>query len=104
MSTIEKVVIVLLLAVIAWLAWNVFVSPAHAQQVCTMRDDIVKMLGEKYQEQPAGQGIAGRSILELFVSEKGTFTFLASSPNGVSCIVAAGKDWQAEAIKKGTGL
>lgn len=80
------------------------VLPVSAQSVCAMRTGMVKMLDEKYKEQRVGYGLANRTMLEVFVSEKGTFTVLGSDPNGVSCIIAAGRDWQTEALKKGTGL
>lgn len=85
--------------------WAAFSFPAGAQQVCTTRADLLKMLAEKYKEQPAGTGTVGTSsIVELFVSEAGTFTLLNTLPGGISCIFAAGKDWQFEAIKKGSHL
>jgi hypothetical protein len=83
----------LLMALVA-LGWCV--TQAQAQQVCTMRADLVKMLGDKYKEQPTGQGLVGdRAMLEVYVSDKGTFTIVSSYPNGVSCIIAAGNSWEA---------
>lgn len=80
------------------------VLPVAAQQVCAARGDIVKMLEEKYKEQVIGRGIAGRSIIEIWVSEKGSFTLFSTSPNGVSCLIGAGVEWQTEVLKKGTSL
>ncbi len=75
------------------LAWCV--PQAAAQQVCTARGDLVKMLGDKYKEAPAGQGLVGdRAMLEVYVSDKGTFTIVSSYPNGVACIIAAGNNWE----------
>lgn len=86
--------------VFIFLAW-----PAQAQQVCAMRDKVVKMLTEKYQEQPSGSGLSGgEAIVEFYRSEKGTFTIVSSFPNGVACIVAAGNDWKELAVKWGTSL
>jgi hypothetical protein len=73
-------------------------------QVCIARTEMVKMLEEKYKEQMIGRGIAGRSMVEVFVSEEGSFTVFYTSPNGVSCFIGAGRDWQTEVIRKGTGL
>lgn len=88
--------------------WAAFSFPAEAQQVCTTRSDLVKMLLEKYKEQPSGQGLVGdRAILEVFVSDKGTFTIVSSHTNGVACIIAAGNSWEAmerPKIIEGTGL
>jgi hypothetical protein len=83
----------LMMAAVA-LGW--FATQAQAQQVCTMRADLVKMLGDKYKEQPSGQGLVGdRAMLEVYVSDKGTFTIVSSYPNGVACIIAAGNSWEA---------
>ncbi len=78
-------------------------APAQAQQVCTMRTDLIKMLNEKYLEQAIGQGLIGeRAMLEVYVSEKGTFTVVSSFPNGVACIIAAGNNWQVMKPERGT--
>ena len=77
------------------------VLPVAAQGVCATRADMVDVLSGKHKEQLIGRGIAGRSIVEVFVSEKGSFTVFTTSPEGVSCLVAAGQDWQAEELKKG---
>lgn len=40
-------------------------------------------------------GLAGNgTAIEVFVSEAGTFTIVMTWPNGMSCLIAAGKDWQ----------
>lgn len=80
-----------------------FALPAQAQTVCTMRTDLIKMLNEKYLEQAIGQGLVGeRAILEVYVSEKGTFTVVSSFPNGVACIIGAGNNWQVMKPERGT--
>lgn len=82
--------------ILAVAALGLLAGAAQAQQVCTMRADLVKMLGDKYKEQPSGQGLVGdRAMLEVYVSEKGTFTIVSSYPNGVACIIAAGNSWEA---------
>jgi hypothetical protein len=86
----------LLIAPCAAAVLAAFSFEAAAQQVCTMRADLLKMLDGKYKEWPSGQGLIGdRAMLEVFVSDKGTFTIVSSTPNGVSCIIAAGNNWEA---------
>lgn len=80
------------------------VLPVAAQGVCATRTDMVDVLTTKHKEQLVGRGIAGRSIVEVFASEQGSFTVFTTSPQGVSCLVAAGQDWQVEEMKKGEGL
>ena len=70
-------------------------TTAMAQMACATHDDLGKLLGSKYQEGITHMGLAGgQNLIEIFVSEKGTFTVVATRPNGLSCIIAAGKDWQ----------
>jgi hypothetical protein len=41
-----------------------------------------------------GTGLVSQTrIIELYVSQKGTWTVLVSRPDGMSCLVAAGTDW-----------
>ncbi len=69
---------------------------ANAQQVCTVHDKAVVQLAKQFDEQVAGRGLAtnGKRMLELFVSETGSWTLLASDPSGSSCVVASGQAWQ----------
>ena len=78
------------------------VMPVSAQdaRLCTSRDAMVKALKGKYQEQRRGMGVASRAgIMEFYVSDKGTWTIVMSMANGISCILAAGRDWEDLAVK-----
>ncbi|MBS9717685.1 hypothetical protein ACFFUT_18585 [Pseudohalocynthiibacter aestuariivivens] len=71
--------------------------PAHATS-CAMRDQVVDRLKSEFSEQLTAGGIqatrSAQTLLEVWASpETGTFTVMLTSPNGVSCIVAAGTDW-----------
>ncbi len=69
-------------------------EPAYAQ-ACSKHKDIVENLKNKYQEKQQGYGlIGGVAIMELFVSDKGTWTIIITQQNGIACIVAAGNDWE----------
>ena len=74
-------------------AWDTSVD---AKQACVTRDDATERLQNKFQEKVVGRGLAtsGKQMLELFVSDKGSWTLLVSHPNGTSCIVASGESWQ----------
>jgi hypothetical protein len=70
---------------------------ASAQQsnMCTSRTAMKNALERKYQEQRKGFGVASDvGVMEFYVSASGTWTVIMSMANGVSCIIAAGKDWQ----------
>lgn len=76
----------------------VFLCPSFAlgQGVCDTRENIIQRLEDGYQEKRAGVGLAGNgTLVELFISkDKGTWTFMYTRPDGVSCLMAAGGDWE----------
>jgi hypothetical protein len=71
-------------------------SPASAQQaVCGDRNEIVARLENGYQESTSGVGLSATGgLVELYTSEKGTWTLMLTQPNGVSCLIAAGDNWE----------
>jgi hypothetical protein len=74
-------------------------APPAAAQVappCFDRDRLVANLTEQYEENLSGTGLrTTRQLLELWSSdETGTFTIFITHPDGTSCIVASGKNWQ----------
>ncbi len=78
-----------------------FIAPASAQQACGKRVNIVKRLTDVYHERQRATGVASNGmLLETFVSPKGTWTALITYPNGTSCVVAAGENWQLMEIEK----
>ena len=82
-------------------------GPALGQTVCGEREMFVKHLGEKYQEAPVARalsGTQGKAVFEVFASPDGaTFTALLTWPNGRSCVVASGKEWEAFEVVVATG-
>ncbi len=71
-------------------------SSANAEQFCAPRDRAVIQLEKQFGELVSGRGLAvnGKRMIELFVSEKGSWTVLISDPNGRSCVMASGENWQ----------
>lgn len=68
---------------------------------CNKRNDLVKILNSKYSEQLSGFGVSGQhNIVEVFVSESGSWTILMSNTIGMSCIIAAGQAWEKQEPKK----
>lgn len=81
--------------------------PAHpratAHVPCGKRADVVKMLRDSFGETQVAQGLANTgSVAEVFISSKGTWTIVATSPNGLSCLVGAGESWQAKVARDDT--
>jgi hypothetical protein len=69
-------------------------STAAAEPVCGHRETFVSVLERDYAEVEIGRGLtpAGQ-LIELFVSPQRSFTILVTTADGLSCIVAAGQDW-----------
>lgn len=76
-------------------------APAYAQSAgpgpaCVKRADLIKHLEARYHEAPSAVGIADNgALLEVFSSKSGeTWTVTVTMPNGISCMVASGQQWQ----------
>jgi len=84
------------MALTATLATAVFASGAQAAPACGKRDDVLAQLSERYREAPVGIGVAGNGgLIELLTASTGaTWTLLITLPNGPTCLLAAGQDWQ----------
>lgn len=73
--------------------------PANAQGAsCAERNLIVDRLSTKYGETRQSAGLnQNNGMVEVFASDDtGTWTILVTMPNGMSCLMAAGKAWQGE--------
>ncbi|WP_420420394.1 hypothetical protein [Pacificispira sp.] len=70
-------------------------SAQGGPQVCGPRDKIITRLSARYQERQSAIGMtSGGSLVELFVSAEGTWTFVHTNADGVTCLLAAGEDWE----------
>ena len=79
----------------AFVAVFLFSAPANAQSTCNKRDFIVSQLETLFQEYPKAIGLAGNgNVVELFVSDSGSWTLLLSLPGGTSCLIASGESWE----------
>jgi hypothetical protein len=67
------------------------------------RTDVVRVLRETFGETAIAQGLAHTgAVAEVFTSAKGTWTILATSPNGLTCMVGSGEAWQPKIAHDGT--
>ena len=72
-----------------------FAAPAQAQTVCGKRADIVERLGNGFEEKPRSAGLTSNGdLVEIFASEKGTWTIMFTKPGGPTCLIAVGDSWQ----------
>ncbi|MER8463449.1 hypothetical protein [Mesorhizobium sp. M1409] len=61
---------------------------------------MIKALGEKFHESEAARGVVNPSvILEIFVSDQGTWTILATDTQGQSCVITAGEGWDGPLVE-----
>ena len=96
-STLRRPIFVMTAIVIGSM-W--FAAAAQAQMVCGTRDSVVARLSEDYGETRRGGGLADPlAIFEIWASdETGTWTILETTPDGFTCIMAVGTDWQSDAV------
>jgi hypothetical protein len=80
----------------AALATTLFAAGAQAAPACGKRGDVLAELSEKFKEAPVGIGLAGNGgLIELLTTKTGTtWTLIITLPNGPTCFLAAGRDWQ----------
>lgn len=77
------------------IGWSTMPSAAQAQMVCDDRGTVVSTLDKGYSEKPVSMGLSSNgAVVEVFVSETGTFTIIMTRPSGLSCLVAAGENWE----------
>lgn len=75
--------------------WTSGIAVAQQGPQCAPHDEIVKGLLKQYQEVRQSIGLVNdKAMVEVFVSPKGTWTWVATTQDRVACIVAAGDNWE----------
>jgi hypothetical protein len=71
-------------------------AQGQQQPSCDTRDNILQKLSKKYKESPVAIGVTNNGrLVEVLTTENGsTWSIIISSPNGLSCLVAAGENWR----------
>lgn len=68
-----------------------------SQQICAPRAALVEKLKSEFNEEPQSVGVThSGGLFEVLSSESGTWTVLATGPNGVSCLVLSGDGWMSK--------
>lgn len=68
---------------------------ALAAPSCGPRGLVVAQLADRYGESRRGMGLAGGAgIVEIFISDKATWTVTVTLPDGRTCLLASGEDWE----------
>jgi hypothetical protein len=70
------------------------------QLPCGTRTEMLDILTQNYGEKEVAHGLANTGALaEVFVGPSGTWTIVATSPNGKSCLIGAGQAWERTTTK-----
>jgi hypothetical protein len=86
------------------LAVAVPMAPAIGQKLqgqlpCGKRKDLIEVLKKNYGERAVAHGLANSgAVAEVYVGPGGTWTIVATSPNGVSCLIGAGEAWEGNTV------
>jgi len=75
--------------------WGAVPATAQTELLCGERAKVVAGLEKGYEETPTSMGLASNgAVVEVLASPKGTFTIILTQPNGLSCLMAAGDNWE----------
>ena len=68
-------------------------SSAFAAPQCNSRDKVLELLSETYSEAPVAVGVTnnGGLVEVLSTGDGNTWSIIITSPQGMSCLVAAGE-------------
>ncbi len=93
-------------AAAAMLAAFFLPGSAQAPPFCTATEAMLEALAGRYGERPAGVGVTpGGALLQLLIRpDFRSWTVLLTRPDGVSCLLAAGRDWQGLTERPGLDL
>jgi len=72
-----------------------FAQSGQQPNSCVPHKFAVDQLSEMFNEKVIGLGLGKnqQSVVELYVSSKGSRTILVTLTNGMNCIAAAGENW-----------
>ena len=73
---------------------SIFPSPAQSQ-ICATHEKIAAGLKQNFGEEVQAIGITSvGALIEIYTSPHGTWTVVLTIPNGPSCLIADGADFQ----------
>jgi hypothetical protein len=96
------------LAIFAFAPLALLASPAWAQApagpTCGERASVVRNLHHGFGEMPLGYGLSSEgTVVEIYVGPSGSWTIIATNPNLVSCLIAAGEAWETASARTPVG-
>jgi hypothetical protein len=73
--------------------------------MCGERSQLVADLQQQFSEAPMAVGqVDDQAVVEILVSDAGTWTILATGTDGVSCVVSAGEGFQSTSLVRGIDI
>lgn len=79
-------------------------SISASAAVCMNHKNLVSFLSDRYSEAPHALGLVeDRGLMEVYVSEKGTWTIVMTTAQGIACIIAAGDTWEESEVQLSSG-
>lgn len=70
--------------------------------MCSDRAHIVSELEQQFNENVTAVGMVDQNaVVEIFVSDTGSWTILATGTDGKSCIISAGEGWESTQMVRG---
>jgi len=83
-------------ASLAVITYSAAAQTASGRPQCNDRKQVLDLLAQKYKEAPIASGITNNGgLVEVLTDAKGgTWTIIVTTPQGVSCLVAAGEGWR----------
>lgn len=86
----------LALPILALPTWSGANAQSAESPPCGNRDEMISHLSGKYSEETVAMGLAANgAVVEVLSSESGTsFTIVYTTPQGLTCLMAAGDNWE----------
>jgi hypothetical protein len=81
--------------------------PSVADAACASRGKLIETLSSKFSEAPVAMGLSNSGgVVEILTSPGGdTWTIIVTTPDGMSCMIAAGESWEDKpTVKVGQGI
>lgn len=70
--------------------------------MCGARTDVLNELAQQFREKPMAVGqIDSSAVVEILVSDSGSWTIIATGTDGQSCIVSTGEGFQSTMLVRG---
>lgn len=87
----------LISVIVPILAGVIFLASTQGAKaaVCSERKKFTSFLTKTYKEQQKAVGlVSDTGLMEIYVSEEGTWSIIMTGRKGISCLIAAGDNWK----------